>query len=104
MQARATPTTAAVTGLYCGLLAWVLQPLVDGQGTYASMWLLLGAGAIGVPAYYFVFGLGRAQMVGAWLVEPSLLKRIAACFLGAGVAAAAGLLVSVVLAAVGLQT
>jgi hypothetical protein len=79
MQVRATNMTAAVTGLYSGLLGLVLGPRVDAGGPW---WLLIATAAFGGPAYFFVFGVRREEMVGLWVLKPALLKRMALCFAG----------------------
>lgn len=38
---------------------------------------------VGVPAYFFVFGVKKEDMVGSWMVEPRMLRRIALCLAGA---------------------
>jgi hypothetical protein len=79
MQMRATNTTAAITGLYAGVLALVLGPRVDAGG---ALWLLIATAAFAGPVYFFVFGVRRAEMVGAWAVQPALLKRMGLCVAG----------------------
>jgi len=79
MQVRATNTSAAITGLYAGVLGLVLGPRVDAGG---ALWLFLATAAFAGPAYFFVFGVSRAEMVGDWMIKPELIKRIALCFLG----------------------
>lgn len=79
MQLSATNTSAAITGLYTGVLALAVGPRVDAGG---SLWLLIATAAFAGPAYFFVFGVSRADMVGPWLLKPALLKRIALCLAG----------------------
>jgi hypothetical protein len=38
---------------------------------------------VGLPAYFFVFGVKKADMVGNWMFEPSLVRRIALFLAGA---------------------
>ena len=78
---RATQTTAALTGAYFGVLLLALGPMIDSQGPYSTYWLLLGAALVGIPGYIYVLGITRQQMVGAWLLEAPLLKRIAICLI-----------------------
>jgi hypothetical protein len=93
MQMRATNITAAITGLYAGALALVLGPRVDAGG---ALWLLIATAAFAVPAYFFVFGVRRAEMVGAWALSPALLKRMALCRAGIICVAAGAQLVFVI--------
>jgi hypothetical protein len=95
MELCATPTTAAITGAYCSLVGLILGPLADAPGLRGNIWLLITVAAVALPAYFFVFGITRAQMVGPWLVQPPLLKRIAAWIISAAsVAAAVSLLLT----------
>lgn len=80
---RATPTTAAVTGAYCAGVGLVLGPFVDTPGPHSTLWLVLAVALVATPSYFFVLGIPRAQMVGPWLVQSPLLKRIAAWLVGA---------------------
>jgi hypothetical protein len=96
MRATATPTTAAVTGGYCSIVGFVLGPLIDKPTSSSSVWLIVGTLAVGLPAYFFVFGVTREEMVSLWVLQPALLKRIAACFVGAvAVASVASVVVAV---------
>ena len=83
MKYPATTGTALATGVYCSVVLFVLGPLIDAKGPSSSAWLLVGALAVGIPAYFCVFGVTREEMVGLWVLQPALLKRVAACFLGA---------------------
>ena len=80
MQVTATNKSAAITGIYAGLLGLLLGPQVD-NGSPA--WLLVATAALAGPAYFFVFGLRRDDMVGMWIFDPPLLKRIGLCVAGA---------------------
>lgn len=73
--------TAAITGAYCALVLLMLGPMLDRPGDHGALWLLLGAALVGVPAYFFVLGVAREQMVGFWVLQPPLLRRVAVCFL-----------------------
>ena len=96
MRYAATTSTAMATGVYCSVVLFVLGPLIDGKGPDSSAWLLVGALALGVPAYFYVFGVTKEEMVGLWVLQPALLKRVAACFLGAiATASVAWLLVGI---------
>jgi hypothetical protein len=79
MRVCATNKSASVTGLYGGLLDVVLGPRVDAGGGF---WLVIIAIAFAAPAYFFVFGIRREDMVGLWIVNPALLKRLALCCAG----------------------
>jgi hypothetical protein len=85
---RATPTTAAITGAYCAVIALVLGPLVDAPGSFSTLWLVLATALVAVPAYLFVFGVPRDQRVGLWVLQPEFLKRIVAWFIGSASVAA----------------
>jgi hypothetical protein len=80
MKICATNKTALLTGLYGGLLGMVVGPNVD---TGSSVWLVVAAIAFATPAYFFVFDVRRADMVGLWILKPALLKRLALCCSGA---------------------
>lgn len=79
MQLRATNKSAAITGIYAGVLALMLGPRIDNGG---PAWLLFSIFAFAGPAYFLVFGVSRADMVGLWMFRTSLLKRIALFFAG----------------------
>jgi len=79
MKICATNNSALLTGLYAGLLGLVVGPSVD---TGSSLWLVVAAIAFATPAYFFVFGVRRADMVGLWILKPELLKRLALCCVG----------------------
>jgi hypothetical protein len=79
----ATVRTAALTGAFAALVGLLLAPLVDGLSPGRTFWLIVGILIVGVPAYFFVFGVSRERMVGLWALHPALLKRIAACLVGA---------------------
>jgi len=79
----ATLRSAAITGAFAAIAGLLLGPLVDAPGPSGTFWLIATVLIVGVPGYFFVFGLTREQMVGSWLLEPALLKRLAAFFLGA---------------------
>jgi hypothetical protein len=73
MRATATPTTAAIAGAYCSIVELLLGPLIDKQTPSSSVWLIVGALAVAIPAYFFVFGVAREEMVGLWVLRPALL-------------------------------
>lgn len=81
LNSRATSVTAAVTGAYCAVVLLVLEPVVDGLGTHSTLWLLLGAALVGIPSYFFVLGVPRKKVVGVWVLQPPLLRRLAAFLL-----------------------
>ena len=78
----ATPQSAAMTGALTALGGLLLGPIADGKGPFSTVALMLGVLWVGVPAYFFVLGLRKDQLVGAWMFQPALLKRIAAWSLG----------------------
>ena len=80
-RSRATPTTAAATGAYCAVVLLVLGPAIDRPGPFSTLWLLLGVALVGAPAYFYVLGVAREQMVGLWVFQRPLLQRFAAWFL-----------------------
>ena len=79
MKICATNKSASLTGIYAGMLGLLVGPSVD---TGSSSWLVVAAIAFATPAYFFVFGMRRADMVGLWILKPELLKRLALCFAG----------------------
>ena len=79
----ATVRTAALTGAFAGLVGLLLGRFVDVPGSGGTLWLLLAVVVVGLPGYYFVFGITKAEMVGPWALQPALLKRVAACIIGA---------------------
>jgi hypothetical protein len=80
MQINATNKSAAITGIYAGLIGLLLGPQVDSGST---AWLFVATAAFAGPAYFFVFGIRREDMVGLWVFDPPLLKRIGLCLAGA---------------------
>jgi len=86
MQVQATQKSAFATGIYSGVIVVGLGPIIDNGG---ATLLILAVLAVAGPAYFYVFGVRREDMVGAWIVRPDLVKRIALCCLGVGCVAAA---------------
>ena len=85
----ATPKTALLTGMATAVVGYFFGPYIDRSHGFLGAVLLLGAVAVvGLPFYYLVYGLTRDQLVGFWLANPPLLRRIAAWILGAAVTAA----------------
>lgn len=80
MQLRATNNSAALTGLAAGVFGVLFGARVDSG---EPLWILLATAAVAAPPYFFVFGLRRCDMVGLWMFQPALLKRILLWFAGA---------------------
>jgi hypothetical protein len=55
--------------------------------THSAAWLLILLLVVGLPAYFFVFGVKKEDMVGNWMLEPSLLRRTALFLAGASATA-----------------
>ncbi len=89
MRLVATPLTATITGVYCAIVLLLLAPQIDSPSS-SSLWLVLGALAVGIPAFFFVLGVKREEMVGLWLMQRSLLDRIASFLLAAAASVALG--------------
>jgi hypothetical protein len=83
-SSRATSRTAAVTGAYCAVVLQLLAPMIDRPGANSALWLILGVALVGIPAYFFVLGVTREQMVGLWVLQPPLLQRVAVWFIACG--------------------
>lgn len=81
MQMHASNKSAFVTGICSGAIMTVLGPFIDGGG---AVLLILAVLAVAGPAYFFVFGVSREEMVGFWAFRPDLLKRIALWLLANG--------------------
>lgn len=58
-------------------------PFADRHDTSGSVWLVVLVLMVGLPAYFFVFGVRKEDMVGNWMLEPSLIRRIALFLAGA---------------------
>lgn len=85
----ATPKTALFTGISAGVIGYFLGPYVDhSEGILGSVALLIAGLVVAVPAYFFVFGLRKDQLIGFWVANPAILKRVGAWILGVGVTAA----------------
>ena len=89
MKIVATQNTAALAGLWFGVVAVVLGPVVDAPGPWSSFWLLVSGLLIAIPMFFFVVGIRRKDMVGLWMFKPDVLKRQFVCF---GAVVAVGLL------------
>jgi len=83
MRLTASNNTAAVTGIGASAVGYLLGPLADRHDTSGSVWLFILVLMVGLPAYFFVFGVKKEDMVGSWMLEPSLLRRIALFLVGA---------------------
>jgi len=83
MTATASNNAAALTGVGASVLGYLFGPLADRRDAVGSVCLFLLVAAIGIPAYFFVFGVKRDGTVAGWLFEPALLKRVALCLAGA---------------------
>jgi len=79
----ATPKTAFLTGAISAFVLFIAGPSMEGaKGFLGDLVLVLGALVVGLPAYFFVFGVKRGERVGFWAFKPEVLKRIGAWFLG----------------------
>lgn len=83
MRRTASNNAAAVTGICASAVCYFLGPLADRHDAFGSVWLLILVLLVGLPAYFFVFGVKKADMVGNWMFEPSLVRRIALFLAGA---------------------
>ena len=80
----ATAKTAFLTGVISAFVLFLTGPSMEGaKGFLGDLFLVLGALVVGLPAYFFVFGVKRSERVSLWAFKPELLKRIGAWFLGA---------------------
>lgn len=100
MRIRATNDSAAITGIYAGLLGLLAGPKVDASNL---AYLVGAAAAFAVPAYFFVFGVRREDMVGTWYLQPALLKRVAVCIAGVAAVGAIAQIVLVLTSGLSLQ-
>ncbi len=82
MNIVATPKSAAITGALSATISVFLAPLIDRQPSLSVWSMLLIVIVVCLPAYFFVFGIRKRDMIGAWLFSPPLLKRMAAWVLG----------------------
>ena len=83
MRHTASNNAAAVTGVGASAVGYFLGPLADRHDVAGSVWLLILVLLAGLPAYFFVFGVRKEHMVGNWMFEPSLVRRIALFSAGA---------------------
>jgi hypothetical protein len=83
MGPTASNNTAAVTGIGASAVGYLLGPFADRHDTSGSVWLVVLVLMVGLPAYFFVFGVKKEDMVGNWMLEPSLIRRIALFLAGA---------------------
>ncbi len=78
-----------ITGVVTALVMYFFGPYVDrSEGTVGAILLVVATAAVAVPAYFLVFGLSKEQLVGFWVANPALLKRMGAWVLGAASTAA----------------
>ena len=85
MSITATPITALLAGFEAAAILYFLGPRIDQPNNPSSSYLLvLGALLVGVPAYFYVLGLKRSDLVGMWVLNPALLKRVGLWLLAAG--------------------
>jgi hypothetical protein len=84
MTINATSITALLAGVEAAAVLYFLGPRIDQPNNPASGYLLvLGALLVGVPAYFCVLGLKRSDLVGMWVLNPTLLKRVGLWLLAA---------------------
>ncbi len=83
MRPTASNNTAAITGICASAAGFLLGPFADRHGTTGSVCLVILVLMVGLPAYFFVFGVRKEDMVGNWMLEPSLIRRIALFLAGA---------------------
>lgn len=83
MAIVATPKTALLTGMVAAFIMYFLGPYVDhAQGLAGDILLLATALLVGLPACFLVFGLTKDQLVGLWIFDRELLKRMGAWVIG----------------------
>lgn len=87
MKPAASNNTAAMTGVGASTIGYLLGPLADRHDTSGSIFLLVLVVLIGLPAYFFVFGVKKEDMVSGWMPEPSLVRRIVLFLAGAAATA-----------------
>lgn len=85
-RVQATNQTAVYVGAAAGFLTCFAAPVIDAPGEAASVWLVLCAAAVGVPAYFFVLGVPKEERQGFWVLDQALLKRSVSFLLAAATA------------------
>ena len=89
MKLTATPTTAAMAGVFSAVAWPLLWPLFTDPSASSSLWLVAGMLLfVALPAHAFVVGFHRSESPAARSVDTDLLKRIGAWLLAAAVTAA----------------
>jgi len=83
IKPTASNISAALTGIGASVVGSLLEPLADRHDTSGSIWLFILVLMIGLPGYFFVFGVKKDDMVAGWMLEPPLLRRIAMFLAGA---------------------
>ena len=83
----ATPVTAALAGIFTGIVMPILWARFSNDSTSLVVAFLL---VVALPAHAFVVGFNRAQAADARTVDTALLKRAGAWLLAAAVAIAIG--------------
>jgi hypothetical protein len=77
MRLVATDRSAIATGALAALVAVCLATFVDADSPSGSAALIVGTLFIGIPAYFFVLGIRRGEMVGLWAFRRPVLRRVA---------------------------
>lgn len=84
MTFSATPTSAALAGVFSAIAWPVLSPHLGDSGS-STVWFVLAMLLVfALPAHAFVMGFKQSQAADARTVDTALLKRIAAWLLAAG--------------------
>ena len=85
MAYSATPTTAALTGVFSAVAWPVLSPHLNDPDATGTFWFV-GATLLvfALPAHVFVLGLKRTRTADDRTVDTALLKRVGAWLLAAG--------------------
>jgi len=85
MTFSATPTTAALAGVFSAIAWPVLSPYLNDSGSTSTVWFVVATLLVfALPAHAFVVGFKQNQAAGARTVDTALLKRIGAWLLAAG--------------------
>lgn len=82
---KPTPISAALAGVFAGIVMPVLWPHLATNSTGLVVAFLL---VVALPAHAFVVGLAREQTANPRTLDTALLKRVGAWLLSAAVTAA----------------